>query len=170
MTSHLGPRIFDDVAELRRRISHLERSEAGGGPGRLLALVRYLPATDTRVLTTTSTSFVDADAANLVVSFVAPSSGRVLIYLSAIAFKWTTGAAYWNLRSGTTNVADTRGWVVPSGVGASARYVYPIPVFGLTPRTSYTYKWGVASSDSNATDIYAGAQLYGPAVMEVWEA
>lgn len=139
------------------------------GPSTLIGHKAYQPSGDTTAGSTTSTVFVDVDATNLAVSFVAPPSGKVLIRLSALAGKATTSRYEWNLREAGGNVANTANWVAAwNGSNEEARQRAEMVISGLTPGQSYTYKWGYRSVDGGAIYVYAGGTSYGPAVMEVW--
>ncbi len=141
---------------------------SGGGTG-LIGLTSYNPVAAT-VVANNSLTFADVDATNLVVAFTAPPSGKVLVRLSAAANADNGGAqvCMWNLRSGSSDLAGTSVWVTglsQSWLGASRS----IPMTGLTPGTSYSYKWGqaaTATGGAGARTQYGGA--VGPAVMEVW--
>lgn len=141
---------------------------SGGGAG-LIGLTAYNPVSAT-VVARNSATFADVDATNLVVSFVAPPSGRVLVHLSASANS-DVGAAsivQWNLRDSVGDVANTKVYVtgVSQGYIGVTRSIY---VSGLTPGTTYTWKWGLAVEvvgGAGARIQYGGAT--GAAVMEVW--
>lgn len=138
----------------------------GGGTG-LIGFTQYNPAVRA-VQTRNSLTFADLDATNLVVAFVAPPSGRVMVRLSASAFVDTVQEHLWNLRDSGGDIAGTK-------VGASsvsnnfAGVTRPIYVTGLTPGTTYTWKWGwaVSALGGVGSRIQYG-DVTGPAVMEVW--
>lgn len=141
----------------------------GGGGGGLLAVTAYRPGSEQNK-TTTSTSFVDADATNLAVTFTAPSSGKVLVRLSSRAgMSVTTSFGGWGLREGSTVVADQQVMFT----GNTQRYAATFYVTGLTPGNSYTYKWAFVSGHTTATHTITmggGLTAAGQALMEVWEA
>ena len=137
----------------------------------LIAYKRYAPATQ-EIKSTTSGTFADADATNLVVTFVAPPSGAVLIRLGAHQDISPTGGFHqWNLRSGSSDVAGSS---VQAGRESEGVFTsVPIILTGLTPGTSYTYKWGYRTSAGTARLLMGDASPTnetGPAVMEVWVA
>lgn len=132
--------------------------------GRLLGLKSYKP-TDTSP-TTTSTSFVDVDATNLVVTFTAPASGIVLVRLEAASNQQTSGNHYWGLRDGSGDVAGTQA-AICGVLGAFSRTPATMRVSGLTPGTSYTWKWAWKVSSGTAGLFYGTGS--GPATIEVWE-
>lgn len=88
---------------------------------------------------TSSTSLVEVDAANLAVSFTAPSSGAVEVVVEASARSDVAGSVYhWGLLEGAAVVAD-RHLVTQNTAHAhtSVRFF----VTGLTPGSTHTYKW-----------------------------
>lgn len=156
---------------------------AGGsqllGPSTLIGHTEYNPSPTSGVgsdYTTTSTTFVEIDAANLSVSFVAPPSGKVLVRLCGLATKPVHTAAaneyFWALYSGTTFVKGSR---VTRGIDSSSTRMYmaiPLLITGLTPGTSYTYTWRHRVSGDTYGLMVGGdvvaSSARGPAVMEVW--
>ncbi len=106
----------------------------------VLASLEY--TVPSNVLTTSST-FVDVSASNLVVTFTAPLSGTVMVTLSAMC-QGASGTFYnWNLRDSGGDIAGTsRG--MSYGTSTPMRQTAAIRVTGLTPGTSYTWKWGHA--------------------------
>jgi hypothetical protein len=145
----------------------------GGGSG-LLAALQYNPTANTEV-TTTSQTPVDVDATNLSVTFSAPSSGRVLVRLTAIPRGASGGSpsAAWCLRDGSSVVANSKGDMTSSL--SNERMSLVTLVTGLTSGNSYTYKWGHALNNGSGTVAirYGGNDAigcHGPAVMEVWSA
>lgn len=142
---------------------------AGGGGGGLLAYTVYDPASE-ETKSTTSTSFVDVDAANLAVTFTAPSSGKVLIRLTALALLGTTATTrvYWNLCQGSNNISGSAG--VVTVYSHEHRISHAVVLTGLTSGNEYTYKWGFRSGYyAHSARINVGGDA-GPAVMEVWAA
>jgi hypothetical protein len=119
----------------------------GGGGGGILAAVSHRTPTNTQ-FTTTSKTFVDVDANNLKVSFVAPQSGKVLILQSAMASVGGSAYQYWNLRDGDVDVIGTDNEVVFGNL--NSRFTNQILVEGLAPGNEYTYKWGFRTSGSEA--------------------
>lgn len=155
-----------------------EVSELAGAV-KLLARVSYNPSVLTLV-STTSTTLVDMDATNLVITFVAPNSGKVRIALYGLAFILVTSgthAIYWGLREGSGVVSKSRWQLLADGFidnNIQFRASYAAPFEGLTPGKQYTWKWAQAVSSGGTASLGYGATgedegLYGPAVMEVWE-
>lgn len=143
-------------------------SSSGGG---LLALTQYTPGSYT-AMATTSTTFVDLDATNAVVTFTAPASGKVLVRLTARVKAPVGTVPYFNLRDSGGDVAGTSRFTHDGD--ASSRYLYvslPIHVTGLTSGNSYTWKWGWASSSGSTVNVERGAGPPSiPLTMEVWAA
>jgi hypothetical protein len=142
----------------------------GGGTGAvaLLAFKFHYPATLQNVATTTAT-WADVDATNLVVTFTAPASGTVLVCLSATAVGSASSEIDWGVRDGTTLVPNSVGQINYNGV-QNARAVHRFTVSGLTPGTSYTWKWAHArlTGSSTVNTLWGGAPGVGGALMEVW--
>lgn len=141
----------------------------GSGTASLLAYTRYNPGTQAAVNATT-TSYVDIDATNLTVTFTAPSSGRVIVVLSAQVNQLTNGSGYyWGLRSGGSLVANSNCLILyHQNSETHYRPSMRVVIDGLTPSTSYTYTWAHMRGFGTATcqTIYGGGA--DPAVMEVW--
>lgn len=133
----------------------------------LLAATIYNPGSK-QALTTTSTSFVDIDATNLAVTFVAPASGVVFVRLEAESRNATSCQnVYWNLRDSGGDVSGTSAQITTSAsFVASTRMLY---VSGLTPGNSYTWKWGWRVSGGTGSHVSGGADD-GPSSMLVYDA
>jgi hypothetical protein len=142
---------------------------SSGGTSPLLA-VHQSTAGDA---STSSTSFVDADATNLAVTFTAPASGNVIVTCSAVMSPDSGGAnngalAAWGLRESTSNITPANMYAARSViVSAIANYLFISMRFYLTGVSagSHTYKWSHKVS-AGTTVIVAGAAS--PALMEVW--
>lgn len=131
------------------------------GSSGLLAVVSYTKGTDTPY-TTTSTSYVDVDATNLAVTFTAPASGNVLVRLTGTAQMGAANNGYWGLREASTTIKQGLAVGVTNAHGATVAF----HVTGLTPSSSYTYKWAWKVS-TNTQTMFTGP-AHGPNVMEVW--
>lgn len=132
------------------------------------ARVSYNPGTSAQASTTSST-FANADATNLVVTGIVPRSGKIRIILEGVA-NCGSSATYtlWNIRDGSGDVAGTAR-VATNGT-SRVRVRTSHDISGLTPGATFTYYWGHASSDNtNTANINRGAGTpnYGPAIMEV---
>lgn len=109
-------------------------SGGGGGAGGVLAYKAYSAGTSA---TNSTTTLTDVDATNLAVTFTAPTSGKVLIRLTAVCGGSGTQGIYWGLRDGTTTIANNLlRTTVANDISSLA-----IPITGLTPGNVYTYKW-----------------------------
>ncbi|MFA5003706.1 MAG: glycosyl hydrolase family 28-related protein [Candidatus Saccharimonadales bacterium] len=143
-------------------------SGSGGSAAVLLSAISYNPASTT-TLSTTSTTFVDADAVNLAATFTAPASGRVLVRLTAArSLAGTTPVQYWNVRSAAADVAGTAGMIATAT--SRSRSTHTAIVSGLTSGTAYTFTWGHASNAGTVTSTLNIGSTDGPATMEVWTA
>lgn len=146
----------------------------GSGTGRLLARTIYDPASD-ESKSSTSATFGDADATNLVLpDFDAPASGVVLVVLTGWAQGNGSALAY-NLRDGSGDIAGTDVRVihgVNNGVNdpthVLGRIPARIPVTGLSG-TQTGWKWGIARPTGSSTAQVTGGPTYGPFVMEVYD-
>lgn len=124
---------------------------------------------------TASTTLVDLNASNNVVTFTAPASGNVLIVLEAMvqpdSGSLAGKVASWGLRESTTIVAGPYE-VAFHHVAASSYYVRPslsIYMTGLTPGSSHTYKWAHKCSSGATNEVVVGGST-DPRVMTVWSA
>ncbi len=155
---------------------YMNNEAAAPGPqavGALLAQTVFAFGADNNHNTTSSTTFVDVDATNLTVTFVAPPSGQVLVKLSALCNFNNTGTAgtgYWGLRSGGSDVANSTIYMADSTTGDTARRCNgEVGIGGLTPGTTYTWKWACRKAAGTATiKVYSGP-TFGNAIMEVWD-
>jgi hypothetical protein len=122
---------------------------ADDATGGALACTAYTPATN---YTTSSTTAVQVDSTNLIVSFVAPQSGKVVVQLSALCNgPGSPNYAEWSLfESGAQIPGTIRQFLNSSGaliITISTMHV----VTGLTPGSSHTYAWGWRVSAPSAT-------------------
>ena len=144
---------------------------SGGGTG-LIGLTQYNPASNI-TLTTTSTSFVDVDATNLVVGFTGPPSGKVLVRLSSLGQGPSSSGSnnwWWNLRDSVGNVTDSEVYI-SNYAGTAMRWHASIMVAGLTAGSAYSWKWGWRINSAGTATLYPGRTAgtpQGPMVMEVW--
>lgn len=132
-----------------------------GQLGGIIAWARVIVTTPN--YTTTSTPFVDVDAANLKVTFSAPPSGKVVV-TACFSSMCSSGSPYVNLRDSVGDVANTpRNMVSSSGWQNSGSVSWPLT--GLTPGTSYTYKLGFRGSGATTTIFVANVLM---PTMVVW--
>jgi hypothetical protein len=144
----------------------------GNGSG-LIGLTAYDPVSQSGVNVPAASALGDFDATNLRVSFVAPPSGKVKINLSCFAEASAGAYMEWSLRN-LSNVVPTggEGQLTISSTSSAAVGSRPYATFvvtGLTPGTTYTYKWSIknpVNTSTTAIAYYGGGT--GPAVMEVW--
>lgn len=138
----------------------------------LLAQTSYRPAANTTIgITNTTAAMQDVDAANLVVVFTAPPSGKVNVVLEALTDGPASQSISWGLRDGASAVADSLQYVM-FGNATTIRQRICIPLAGLTPGTQYTWKWG-AKVTAGTGNIYCGnngggVSPYGTALMQVF--
>lgn len=141
------------------------------GPGAILAHKSHSPASNYAV---SATSATDVDATNLVVTFVAPTSGSVLVDVACVVQQEPTGNMFLYLRESSTTVATRRitnnNFSATAGSGGTdpalqnavlARF----EVTGLTPGSSHTYK--LAASVSTGTGYLLLASAVGPILITV---
>ena len=120
---------------------------------------------------TTSTSLVDLNASNNVVTFTAPASGNVLVVLEALVQpdngNVSGKVAYWGLRESTTNIAGPYEAAVQHVTGSAyyTRASLSIYLTGISAG-SHTYKWAHRASSSAQTICVGGSQ--DPRVMTVY--
>lgn len=114
----------------------------------------YNPALTT--ISTTSATFVDIDATNFALTFVAPQSGNVLIVavlnLDNAVGNQTVSA---NLREATADIANTDREIC---FGGARNFGVQTPIWtitGLTAGTSYTYKVGFARTVGTTSAVVA---------------
>lgn len=152
----------------------------GGGAGTVLASVRYLPASLVTYNINSTTPAV-ADATNLTISFTAPSSGAVEIYLEALGFGNVQPANLWwgvGVHGGSVTLPSM--CFVTGSVNA-IRCSATIKITGLTGGNSYQYDWYAgadAVSGVGTCGFYAGGNPTSPltsanagqATMIVWSA
>lgn len=147
------------------------RPPSSGGV-ELLASVQYLPATE-QTYSTTSTTLADLDADNLVITFSAPASGAVLVYLTAQLVGPASQSYYWGLRSGGSAVAGSA-IIMRFNVALAFRQTGMVKITGLTPGQSYTWKWAHAVTGGTGNTYIGGPNIAasnsGPGIMEVWAA
>lgn len=133
----------------------------------LLTYVEYNPNALTAVNSPSNQTFADVDAVHLAITFQAPPSGTALIVLNAGQAS-TGGNALWSVASSTyASGAD----VQANGLLLSGHMTTMHLLTGLTPGTTYTFRWRHANNTSGQLSIFAcggtGVSAYGPAIMLV---
>jgi hypothetical protein len=131
----------------------------------LLGRTSYDPAS-VSTYTTSSATLADVDATNLVLAFTPPSSGKVLIVLSAFADKPSNGGGFWGLRDSGGDIASSVAQVADAvGATVALRPSYRLLFTGLSGAKSW--KWAYSRAVSGSWSMYAGGDA-GAAVMEAW--
>lgn len=146
---------------------------SGGGTG-CIGLTTYRAASNSSyAITSTSAAMVDVDATNLIVTFTAPPSGKVLVRLESLSDAPNTGSMHWGLRDGSGlvsgSVTQYVGYATAVNDNLDRRHV-TIPVTGLTSGTSYTVRWAARVTSGTGT-LYNGSDAtnaFGTMIMEVW--
>lgn len=139
----------------------------GGAARSLLESTAYAPPAVAVVAA--SAGYTSVDAANLLLTFVAPPSGRVLVELAAFVAVTSTGLAYWALHDAAAGGALVDEAAVSAAAAANVNIyarVYVGPVAGLTPGEPYTWWWRHKEGTADIETVFGG--VYGPAVMRVW--
>jgi hypothetical protein len=151
----------------------------GGAPSSgLLAIHQYAPASNT-IFSTSSSTWADIDATNLIVTPTIPASGSVLVRLTAYCDLSTSVQEYfWALRSGSSNITGSGGVATRSADGFCVSVAFMLT--GLTPAATPSWKWAHAASGGATGRLFAGPGLnagtastsagVSPATMEVWSA
>lgn len=131
-----------------------------------LGAVQYTGA-GTPWFSTSSTSLVDVDATNGIVTFNAPQSGKVLVQIQC-GLAWTTSVslARFGIRESSSDVASTNTWHTGTTADNQVTNVFLL-VTGLTPSSSHTYKFAVCRASGTGTlNVYAtSTERF---VMSVW--
>lgn len=137
--------------------------------GNLLNIISYNPGAQTTV-NTASGIFSDVDAVNLVIPFIAPSSGNVLVFLSGLALCSANNSLAWNLRNSGGDIAGTSMQVLYTDSGNPEVGIRrSIRVTGLVPGSSQSFKWGHARIGGSGSCNTRMGGAAGQANMEVWE-
>lgn len=159
----------------------------GAAPGTLLARAQSAPSTaGLYTVVVAATGLTALDTTNLVVTFIGPPSGAVMVRLQALV-KQTAAAK--SCYFGLVSTTGSPGTLAPGSIVGLANVSVATPadfgpltimdqlITGLTPGTSYT--WYFAASCTTATDttiIPQGSTTNtatptgAPAMMEVWAA
>lgn len=116
----------------------------GGGGGGLLYSSNY-GTTGGVQYDTGATTLTTIDSANLQLSFKAPSSGNVVVWLSATSY--SAQYYWWGLVDASSN-AQYGPVVLASAQSALVTVNIPIRVSGLTAGTTYTMNWAHCVSNS----------------------
>ena len=171
-----------EYAELNGRLAILKADArpqqpwaATSRPATGPTIVTYYPTPNVSKTTEPGPAFSDIDPANLKVTFLAPSSGRVRIRLSGVAQTGYGAGLDWRLAEGGVAVPDTASLVEGPTIGAvglakrqSVDLYVDRDASGayLIPSRSYTFTWQHASTGAGLGYLHYG-QLWGAAVIEV---
>lgn len=143
-----------------------------GANGELIAYLAYDPNPAVGpILLSNTPPLVKMQGSHLFITFTAPATGKVEVFLEAL---WAEGTkdAWWGL----VDNALTEFGIAYTGFGVQTpiRRRVSIPVTSLTPGTSYTLYWAcMVTSGSTASLWYGDSGIgntparYGPAIMEV---
>jgi len=130
----------------------------------LLGLKQYAPGSNS-TYSISSATVTDVDATNLAVTFTAPSTGNILVRLSALMSPSGAQDVGWAVRDGSTTVKTI---YVTDAITGAVRYHASFAVTGLTPGNSYTYKFAWYRAVTGTWTMYVGPDRQ--AVMEIWAA
>lgn len=136
-----------------------------GGGGALVAIKQHNPGTKVDYSATT-TSFVDADATNLAVTFTVPESGNVLVTLDGYGFTTAGTSLAWSVRDGTTDISQSFIQYDATEGPRSRSWL----VTGLTPDATKTYKWGIKRAYGSGSAFLQVGAGWGPATLQIWAA
>lgn len=138
-------------------------------PGTLLVCQRYASGSDTQYTTTSTTAAgVDIDSTNLIFTFTAPATGKVLVKLwGAWYMNSVSNFVYGMLRDGSGQVSGStvEGINDPQSGSIIVRTAPVFLVTGLTVGNSYTWRWAWKVSAGTGT-LYHGP-TYGSLITEV---
>lgn len=138
--------------------------------GGLLAVVQYRPGA-AGTYDTTSASFSDVDATNVVLTFTTPANGKVLVRCQAnVTIGGATEEMEWAIREAAATVANTTSRIYYNDSGSDHIFIvgYDIYITGLVAASSHTYKLAYRSLHGGTVTIEKGP-VY-PVTMEVWAA
>jgi hypothetical protein len=123
----------------------------------LCAPVNYQPGAASTYMLSAS-GMTALDTTNLAITFTAPASGSVLVWLSAYVSDTAAGNIWFGLinASGGAVVGPTREVMSSADGGKALNCDSPHYVTGLTPGTSYTLYFAACTSLSGST-IIAGS-------------
>ncbi len=140
-------------------------ADVGGGGNPILAILHYLPSGSFSA-TVTSTSVVDVDASNMLVTFTAPASGNVLVHVEAFLQNptWTDDIRL-ALRESTTVVAGPERMLLANVNNVIGRFTTTFYITGISAG-SHTYKLGTSVTGATGF-IYWGTTPGASVVMIV---
>jgi hypothetical protein len=132
----------------------------------LLSFKQFEPSATTD-FTTSSTTFVDVDATEMIwPQFVAPASGVVLVKANLLAWPSNTASSIRvNIRTSSGDVAGTA--AVLGRYNAETRYQY-VKRVAVTPGSTINWRLGFAITSASHTATIRTNSFNGPALFEVW--
>lgn len=136
-------------------------------PGNVIGFSSYAPAVT--VNKTPTATLLPVDAAHINVTFVAPASGKVIIYLSCLCFADTSASAFlmaWGVLD-HTSAAQYGPAIIPiqsinNTIAQTTRLRAIIPIYiqsGLTAGTTYTVDFAYIGNTGNANTLTYGANI-----------
>lgn len=147
----------------------------------LLAAIAHDPASAASASTATLSAMADIDAANIVLTFTVPSSGRVMVRLAGVITGATTyPQVLLGVRQGTTVVKRAAGTGAVRGTAVATTHL-PIEatfiVTGLTSGASLTWKaaWGTEVAIAATAIRWGGPDnattndAWGAFCFEIWD-
>lgn len=138
-----------------------ETTQAGG---EILATHAYAAGSDTVLHTQGTATLTDVDATNAAITFTAPSSGNVLVRVSALEARSGSGSTHWGIREGSSTIAEA---FVLDGSATGIRNRAEFIVSGIAAG-SHTYKFAHRSSSNN--DVVYSGPANGQVILEVYDA
>lgn len=142
------------------------RTEGPASPGGPLATAVLRHASVDTTVSTTSTTAVAIDTANLSCTFVGPASGFVIVRLQSYGLSVSTAySQIWSLvTAAPADVALTAQSLINQVTGVHASYSCRVAV---TPGTAYTWRWAWRASAAGTVRVFHGP-TFGALLMEVW--
>ena len=131
--------------------------------GGLLAVVGYRPGSDSTIGSTSSNTLGDIDATNAIITFTAPTSGKVLVRLSC-TLEGGGSLSRLGLRESTTTIEES---IAFSSTDSDSNRSVPFYLTGISGG-SHTYKAAFRTNSSTLSVI--GGPSFGSLVLEVWDA
>lgn len=131
--------------------------------GGVLGVTQYIRGTDGAILTTSSTSLVDVDSTNAIVTFTAPVSTNVLVHVECFANSGAANYIKLGLRESSSDIAGPNLVVNSSAAGGRAN-----STFYLTGISAGSHTYKLAASASTASNVVvSGGPLFGSVLMVV---
>jgi hypothetical protein len=153
-------------------VLNLPATSGGSTLAGVLATTSYNPGSLT-TYTKSGAALAALDTTNLVLTFIAPSDGKVNVYLEAVMLSSVAGIpGIWGLLNATGGsqvgpAAQVGIYQASSSVASlGGRQGATFCLTGLTPNQSYSLQWAMASESAGDNQtVYAGGSA-GPATMQ----